>query len=140
MKTSPLKFNPGRVEKVANGGTLEVLPAITMPDGSEICLMGFDRACGPNQHKRRKQNLPTFETRNALGAELVAMHGRQQQMRERLEELYGDDRLTYPAAYVGTNVALALVQVELTAKVHTLEFALGLPLSKFPLKKRRARR
>lgn len=73
MKTSLLKFNPGRAENAANRGTVEVLPAIIMPDGSEILLHGFDRACRPNQHQRRKKKLPALDVRNELGARAVEL-------------------------------------------------------------------
>ncbi len=70
MKNKPLQFLPGRVDKTQQG-QVEVLPAIVLPDGSEILLHGFDRACGPRQHKRRKKNLPTLADRNELGQKLV---------------------------------------------------------------------
>lgn len=53
-----------------------------------------------------------------------------------LAEAKADERLAYKPADVFTNAPLALIQVSLEAQVHTLERVLGLPLSKFPLKKK----
>lgn len=57
------------------------------------------------------------------------------ELTHRLAELKNDERMTYVPANVQINVVLALIQVEVGAKIHALEWALDLPLSKFPLKK-----
>lgn len=58
----------------------------------------------------------------------------EQEIRARMDELKSDERMTYKSANVFINAPLAIIQVELGAKIHALEWALGLPLSKFPLK------
>lgn len=57
------------------------------------------------------------------------------QMASELARLKADERMTYKTAHVQINVVLALVQVAVGAKIHALEWALDLPLSRFPLKK-----
>ncbi len=59
----------------------------------------------------------------------------QVEMAARLAELKADDRMSYPSANCQINVILAMIQIEVGAKIHALEWALGLPLSTFPLKK-----
>lgn len=54
----------------------------------------------------------------------------------KLKELKTDQRMTYPHADIQINAPLALIQVDVSAKIHSLEWALGLPLSKFPLPKK----
>ncbi len=52
-----------------------------------------------------------------------------------LEELKKDERNYYPIATVFVNAPLALIQLQLSTKINTLESVLGLPLSHFPLVK-----
>ena len=61
----------------------------------------------------------------------------QTEITEKLNELKSDERLTYKAATVFENAPLALIQLEMETKIHTLEWILGLPLSKFPLPKKK---
>lgn len=60
----------------------------------------------------------------------------EKEITEKLEELKSDERLTYAAATVFENAPLALIQLSVEAQIHTLEWVLGLPLSKFPLPKK----
>ncbi len=53
----------------SQGGT--VVPAITLPDGSQITLHGFDPIVGNRYTKRAKKELPTLDTRNEIGAIMV---------------------------------------------------------------------
>lgn len=56
-------------------------------------------------------------------------------MEKELKELKSDGRLSYPDASVMINAPLALIQVDLKARIHTLEKHLKLPSSKFPLER-----
>lgn len=53
-----------------------------------------------------------------------------------LNELKSDERLTYKSADIFGNAPLALIQLGLENRVNTLEWVLGLPMSKFPLPKK----
>lgn len=55
------------------------------------------------------------------------------EIRDRLNELMKDVRLTYPDASIQINAPLALIQVDAKATIHALEWVLGIPRSKFPL-------
>jgi len=58
---------------------------------------------------------------------------------QKLKELKDDERLTYNAATVFENAPLALIQLSAETQIHTLEWVLGLPLSKFPLPKKQTK-
>lgn len=57
------------------------------------------------------------------------------QLRERLALLKSDERMHAPPANVHVNCVLALIQCEVGGKINALEWALGLPISVFPLKR-----
>lgn len=57
----------------------------------------------------------------------------EKEIRDRLEELKQDPRNYYPLAEIFSNAPLALIQLDISSNIHALEFALDLPLSKFPL-------
>ncbi len=59
----------------------------------------------------------------------------QEEILAELEELKKDERNYYPIATVFVNAPLALIQLQLSTKINTLEEILGLPLSHFPLVK-----
>lgn len=48
----------------------------------------------------------------------------EKKIKEKLEELKKDERVNYPPANVFSNAPLALIQVELDAKIKTLEWVL----------------
>lgn len=56
--------------------------------------------------------------------------------RNRIDVLKSDERNYYERATVFVNAPLALIQLQLSTEINTLEQILGLPLSKFPLKKK----
>lgn len=49
---------------------------------------------------------------------------------KRRMEILIDERLSYETATIFSNAPLALIQCSLTAELHALEFALGLPKTK----------
>jgi len=57
-----------------------------------------------------------------------------QEIKNKIAELKNDERLYYPSANLFSNAPLALIQLDLGAKINSLEWVIGLPLSKFPLK------
>jgi hypothetical protein len=59
----------------------------------------------------------------------------EEEIKNKLNELKSDERLYYPSADIQTNAPLALTQLSLEAQINSLEWVLGLTLSKFPLKK-----
>jgi len=48
-----------------------------------------------------------------------------QKIKEEMEQLQADERLSYPPALVQVNAPLALIQVELKAKLKTLQWVLS---------------
>lgn len=59
----------------------------------------------------------------------------EKELQSKLDELKSDERNYYELATVFANAPLALIQYGMSSKINTLEWALDLPLSKFPLKK-----
>lgn len=53
----------------------------------------------------------------------------------KIAELKADKRMYYPTANIQINAPLALIQFSMETQLNTLEWLLGLPQSKFPLKK-----
>jgi len=62
-----------------------------------------------------------------------------QEIKDWLDKQMADDRLTYPCATVFENAPLALEQLVLETRIHTLQWALDVPLCRFPLRKKKAR-
>lgn len=52
-------------------------------------------------------------------------------IRKRVDEIRGDERLSYATADIFTNAPLALIQISMEMELHTLETILGVPLTKF---------
>lgn len=59
-----------------------------------------------------------------------------EEIEKKLAELKADERLYYPTATVFANAPLALIQLSLSSQINTLEWVLGLELSRFPLLKK----
>jgi hypothetical protein len=53
------------------------------------------------------------------------------QIKARIEELLGDERLSYKTANIVINAPLALIQLSIEVELHTLQKVLGLPLTNF---------
>lgn len=98
MKIKNITFTPG--ESIPAGQPLsghEKLPQLTLADGSQILLCGFDPvAAFGGRHKRRALRLPTVSTRNQFGAWIAAEYNAQQRprissslVREQLEKVAG---------------------------------------------------
>lgn len=60
-----------------------------------------------------------------------------EEIEKKIAELKADERLTYPPAQIMINAPLALIQLDAKAHIHSLEWALGIPRSVFPLPKKR---
>jgi hypothetical protein len=70
MKSKRITFTPGHI--IPDGQSLsghQKLPALTLPDGSQILLYDFDPvASHGRRYKRRALKLPTLDTRYEFGA------------------------------------------------------------------------
>ena len=60
------------------------------------------------------------------------------EIKKKLEELMSDERMSYETATVFENAPLALIQMGMGAQINTYEEILELPLSRFPLKKKKS--
>lgn len=59
----------------------------------------------------------------------------EQEILKRIDEIVKDGRLQQPTATVFINAPLALIQMSMTAELHSLQWVLGIERSKIPLKK-----
>lgn len=75
----------------------------------------------------------TFTVKESYDAFLK--HFETENLREELERLKADERNYYATATVFANAPLALIQYGLSSQINLLERLLGLPISRFPLKK-----
>ena len=54
-----------------------------------------------------------------------------EEIQRRIQEILADPRISYPAANIGINAPLALIQLSLETELHTLQDVLGVEKTSF---------